>query len=127
MVDIDHFKDINDTHGHLVGDEALREIARVLQGAVRTVDLVGRYGGEEFVIVLPETTAEGAIAFAERLRDRVSQHVFASERLPSLRLTISIGVASYPTSPVESVEDLFARADEALYRAKAAGRNAVRA
>lgn len=127
MVDIDHFKDINDTHGHLVGDEALREIARVLQGAVRTVDLVGRYGGEEFVIVLPETTAEGAIAFAERLRDRVSQHEFASERLPSLRLTISIGVASYPTSPVESVEDLFARADEALYRAKAAGRNAVRA
>jgi len=127
MVDLDHFKDINDTHGHLVGDEALREVARLLQGAVRTVDLVGRYGGEEFVIVLPETNPEGAVAFAERLREKVAHHDFASEILPSLKITVSIGVAAFPAPTIDSVDDLFARSDEALYRAKAAGRNLVRA
>jgi two-component system cell cycle response regulator len=127
MVDLDHFKDINDSFGHLVGDQALREVGRLLQGAVRAVDVVARYGGEEFVIVLPETAGEGAIAFAERLRERVESHEFANERLPSLRLTASIGVAAFPSPGVESVEDFFSRADEALYRAKAAGRNQVRA
>ena len=127
MVDLDHFKEINDSHGHLVGDQALREVGRLLQGAVRAVDVVARYGGEEFVIVLPETAGEGAIAFAERLRERVESHDFANERLPSLRLTASVGVASFPSPGVESVEDFFSRADEALYRAKAAGRNRVRA
>ena len=127
MVDLDHFKDINDTHGHLVGDEALREVARLLQSGVRNVDIVARYGGEEFAIVLPETSNEGAVAFAERVRERVAEHVFANERLPSLRITVSVGVASVPAADVESVEDFFARSDEALYRAKAAGRNQVRA
>ncbi len=127
MVDLDHFKDINDTHGHLVGDEALREVARVLQGAVRNVDVVARYGGEEFAIVLPETSNEGAVAFAERVRERVAEHLFANERLPSLRITVSVGVASVPSVDIESVEDFFARSDEALYRAKAGGRNQVRA
>ena len=127
MVDLDHFKDINDTHGHLVGDEALREVARLLQSAVRNVDIVARYGGEEFAIVLPETSNEGAVAFAERVRERVAEHVFANERLPSLRLTVSVGVASVPAADIESVEDFFARSDEALYRAKAGGRNQVRA
>jgi two-component system cell cycle response regulator len=127
MVDLDHFKDINDTHGHLVGDEALREVARVLDSAVRNVDIVARYGGEEFAIVLPETSNEGAVAFAERVRERVAEHVFANERLPSLRITVSVGVASVPSADIESVEDFFARSDEALYRAKAGGRNQVRA
>ncbi|HEX2781249.1 MAG TPA: diguanylate cyclase [Gemmatimonadaceae bacterium] len=127
MVDLDHFKDINDTHGHLVGDEALREVARLLQSAVRTVDVVARYGGEEFAIVLPETSHEGAVAFAERVRERVAQHDFASERLPSLHITVSVGVASVPAANIESVDDFFARSDEALYRAKAGGRNQVRA
>ena len=127
MVDLDHFKDINDTHGHLVGDEALREVARLLQSGVRNVDIVARYGGEEFAIVLPETSNEGAVAFAERVRERVAEHVFANERLPSLRLTVSVGVASVPAADIESVEDFFARSDEALYRAKAGGRNQVRA
>jgi two-component system cell cycle response regulator len=127
MVDLDHFKDINDTHGHLVGDEALREVARVLHSAVRNVDIVARYGGEEFAIVLPETSNEGAVAFAERVRERVAEHVFANERLPSLRITVSVGVASVPSADIESVEDFFARSDEALYRAKAGGRNQVRA
>ena len=127
MVDLDHFKDINDTHGHLVGDEALREVARMLQSAVRNVDIVARYGGEEFAIVLPETSNEGAVAFAERVRERVAEHVFANERLPSMRITVSVGVASVPATGIESVEDFFARSDEALYRAKAGGRNQVRA
>ena len=127
MVDLDHFKDINDTHGHLVGDDALREVARVLQGAVRNVDVVARYGGEEFAIVLPETSNEGAVAFAERVRERVAEHLFANERLPSLRITVSVGVASVPAVDIESVEDFFARSDEALYRAKAGGRNQVQA
>ncbi|MFL5561895.1 MAG: diguanylate cyclase [Gemmatimonadaceae bacterium] len=127
MVDLDHFKDINDTHGHLVGDEALREVARLLQSGVRNVDIVARYGGEEFAIVLPETSNEGAVAFAERVRERVAEHVFANERLPSLRITVSVGVASVPSAEIESVEDFFARSDEALYRAKAGGRNQVQA
>jgi diguanylate cyclase (GGDEF) domain len=116
MVDLDHFKDINDTHGHLVGDEALREVARVLQSGVRNVDIVARYGGEEFAIVLPETSNEGAVAFAERVRERVAEHVFANERLPSLRITVSVGVASVPSADIESVEDFFALRRGALPR-----------
>jgi two-component system, cell cycle response regulator len=125
MVDIDHFKRINDTHGHLVGDDILREIAALLVKGVRSVDMVARYGGEEFVVVLPETLEQGGVAFAERLRERIEATVFETSGL-SLRLTASIGVATYPSPRLESVEDLFARADAALYRAKADGRNRVR-
>lgn len=128
LVDIDHFKDINDTHGHLAGDEVLRDLAQLLLGAARAVDVVARYGGEEFVILLPETPTDGALAFAERLRERVGSHEFAGRSLARpLRLTVSIGVATYPAPDVGSVEELFARADEALYRAKEEGRNRVRA
>jgi two-component system cell cycle response regulator len=125
MVDIDHFKRINDTYGHLVGDDVLREVATLLQGAVRTVDVVARYGGEEFIIVLPETNEEGAIAFAERLRERIEAQEFGRGGRAGLRLTTSIGVATFPSPLVESTEDLFGRADAALYRAKADGRNRV--
>ena len=125
MVDIDHFKRINDTYGHLVGDDVLREVATLLQGAVRTVDVVARYGGEEFIIVLPETHEEGAIAFAERLRERIEGQEFGRGGRAGLRLTTSIGVATFPSPLVESTEDLFGRADAALYRAKADGRNRV--
>ena len=127
MIDLDHFKRINDTYGHLVGDDVLREFAIILTSAVRSVDMVARYGGEEFVVVLPETGAEGAIAFAERIRERIEGHAFRSGDRLTLRLTTSIGVATFPSSRVESVEDIFARADAALYRAKAEGRNRVRA
>ena len=125
MVDIDHFKRINDTYGHLVGDDVLREVATLLQGAVRTVDVVARYGGEEFIIVLPETNEEGAISFAERLRERIEAQEFGRGGRAGLRLTTSIGVATFPSPLVESTEDLFGRADAALYRAKADGRNRV--
>lgn len=127
LLDLDHFKHINDTHGHLVGDAVLCEVAALLQKGVRAVDVVARYGGEEFVIVLPETGPAGAAAFAERLREYIESFTFVQARSAPVRLTTSIGVASYPSFGVESVEDLFAAADQALYRAKAEGRNRVRA
>jgi two-component system cell cycle response regulator len=127
LIDLDHFKLINDTYGHLTGDSVLFEVAVQLERGVRAVDLVARYGGEEFVVVLPETTPAGAAAFAERLRELVETHEFAADRGTPLRLTVSIGVASFPGFGVEAVDDLFAAADQALYRAKAEGRNRVRA
>ncbi len=125
MVDLDHFKQINDSFGHLVGDEVLREVATLLQNEVRSVDLVARYGGEEFVVVLPETSLVGATIFAERVREYVQATPFAAAQGEPVRITASIGVSSYPSTTVQSVDDLFARADEALYRAKADGRNKV--
>jgi diguanylate cyclase (GGDEF)-like protein len=127
LIDLDHFKRVNDTHGHLVGDAVLRDVSDVLLAGVRSSDMVGRYGGEEFLIVLPETDDDGATAFAERLRERIDEHGFRPwEDDRALRMTASIGVATFPAARIESVEDLFARADAALYRAKADGRNRVR-
>jgi two-component system cell cycle response regulator len=126
MVDLDHFKRVNDTHGHLVGDDVLRELSVLLRHEARSVDLVARYGGEEFVVVLPQTGEEGAVAFAERLRERIASHEFRGHGNAPLSLTASIGVATFPAPGVESPEHLFARADAALYRAKADGRDRVR-
>lgn len=126
LIDLDHFKLINDTHGHLTGDQVLIEVAAVLQRVVRAVDIVARYGGEEFVVVLPETGTPGAEAFAERLRELIEGQAFVSARGTPIRLTTSIGVASFPGFGAESVEDLLANADQALYRAKSDGRNRVR-
>lgn len=126
MVDLDHFKLVNDTYGHPIGDEVLRNTARVLQREARTVDVVARFGGEEFVVVLPETGEEGAVAVAERIRVRIAeQAVLPGAGYDSARVTASIGVAVVPSSEVNSAEDLIALADQALYRAKAAGRNQV--
>jgi len=127
MIDLDHFKRVNDTYGHLVGDDVLRDVAPLLSDTIRTADIVARYGGEEFLVFLPETDDAGAESFADRIRRAIETHPFASDSLPEpLRLTASIGVAVYPAARIESVEDLFARADAALYRAKADGRNRVR-
>jgi two-component system cell cycle response regulator len=126
VVDLDHFKRVNDGHGHLAGDEVLREMARLLHEAVRAVDVVARYGGEEFVVVLPETTLEGGCAFADRLRERIEGQAFGTGGRTRVRLTASVGVAAFPSPGVDTVESLFARADAALYRAKADGRNRVR-
>ncbi|WP_396223414.1 diguanylate cyclase [Gemmatimonas sp.] len=126
MIDLDHFKRVNDTYGHLVGDDVLRDVAQLLSDTIRSADIVARYGGEEFLVLLPETDDAGAEAFADRLRCAIETHPFASDSLAEpLRLTASIGVAVYPAARIESVEDLFARADAALYRAKADGRNRV--
>jgi len=126
MIDIDHFKNYNDYHGHQKGDEVLRKIASILRDNVRTIDRVYRYGGEEFLVMLPEIDKEGALACAERLRRKVEQEPFEGEEesQPSGKITISIGVASYPLDG-DSIEKLIEAADSALYRAKASGRNRV--
>ena len=126
LIDLDHFKQVNDTHGHLAGDDVLIEIAALLHRVVRAVDVVARYGGEEFIVVLPETGAQGAEAFAERLRELIEAQAFVTSRSTPIRLTSSIGVSTFPGFGVESVEDLLANADQALYRAKSEGRNRVR-
>ncbi len=127
LIDLDHFKRVNDTHGHLVGDAVLRDMAELLIAQVRVGVVVGRFGGEEFLVELAEADDDGAAAFAERIRERVDAHAFPGRDAgPSLHLTASIGVATFPAALIESVEDLFARADAALYRAKADGRNRVR-
>jgi two-component system cell cycle response regulator len=127
VLDVDHFKDVNDTAGHLAGDSVLRQLGARLEEEVRKVDIIGRYGGEEFVAILPETSLEGGQIFAERLRERVASRAFdvGTGRRP-VHLTVSIGIASFPSPQVETIEDLFARADAALYRAKSGGRNQVR-
>jgi two-component system, cell cycle response regulator len=124
MLDIDHFKSVNDTYGHLAGDEALRVLADLIRREVRPVDLVARYGGEEFVMVLPETTAPGAMVVAERLRQRVAAHAIPLPAGHTLSLTVSVGVATYPDD-TDSLQHLISVADQALYAAKAAGRNQV--
>lgn len=127
MIDLDHFKRVNDTYGHLVGDDVLRDVAKLLVDTIRVSDIVARYGGEEFLVLLPETDDAGAESFADRIRAAVEEHDFTDNgEHPQLRLTASIGVAMYPAARIESVEDLFARSDAALYRAKADGRNRVR-
>jgi two-component system cell cycle response regulator len=127
LFDVDHFKQINDTAGHLAGDSVLRQLGALLEDAMRKVDIVARYGGEEFIAILPETAADGAVVFAERLRERIGLHSFDIGAGRIVRLTVSIGIATFPASGVGSTEDLIARADEALYRAKAGGRNQVKA
>ncbi len=124
MFDIDDFKRLNDTHGHTTGDAALRSIGEVLRRSLRTADFVGRYGGDEFLLVLPETSAYGTHQLAERIRNGVHRREF-DLRGGTLRLTVSGGVAGFPDADVMTPEDLIDRADQALYEAKAAGRNRV--
>jgi diguanylate cyclase (GGDEF)-like protein len=123
MIDADHFKRVNDLHGHAVGDETLRQLARMIREAVREVDIPGRLGGEEFAVLLPNTDLDSAGAFAERLRRTIEQNAPASSD-PIPPITVSIGVAAYhPT--LDSFDELLRIADDALYRAKANGRNCV--
>ena len=127
LIDVDHFKQINDTSGHQAGDHVLRLLAALLEADVRKVDIVARYGGEEFVVILPETSNEGGVAFAERLCERIAAEPFEVGGGREVHLTVSIGIATFPSQNVDTTEELFARADEALYRAKSGGRNQVRA
>jgi two-component system cell cycle response regulator len=125
ILDIDHFKSVNDTYGHDIGDEVLREFAGRIAANVRGIDLACRYGGEEFVVVMPETDMELASTVAERLRRSVETSPFAISRAPhSLNITISIGIASSQGTG-DSADGLLHRADQALYRAKREGRNRV--
>jgi diguanylate cyclase (GGDEF)-like protein len=119
IFDIDHFKKINDTYGHKVGDEVLKELAKLIRKNIRKFDFAARWGGEEFVILAPETDIEGAKNLAEKLRKEVEKHKF----LQVNKVTISLGVAQYNFE--ESPEEFVVRADLALYKAKEGGRNRV--
>jgi two-component system cell cycle response regulator len=125
MIDIDNFKQINDTHGHLVGDRVLKQLANLLKREQRSVDIVARYGGEEFVVLLPETTNTESRNFAERILRRVATHDFGETGHP-VRVTISVGIASYPDERVTDGDSLLRLADTHLYRAKSDGRNRIR-
>ena len=129
MVDLDHFKDVNDNFGHQVGDDALREVAQRLRLTCRRSDVIGRYGGEEFVVLLPETDAEGAMVMAERIRDAIAAPPFVTRHRGveiEVALAASVGVACFGEDARERLM-LYAAADRALYAAKRGGRNQVAA
>ena len=122
MIDVDHFKKVNDTHGHVFGDQVLIEVAACCKAGLRGSDFVARYGGEEFVMVLPEVDDQQALVAAERARLAVEQYPFKTSAGLPVKVTISMGIASYPKSATDEKE-LIARADKALYHSKQGGRN----
>jgi two-component system cell cycle response regulator len=125
LLDVDFFKQVNDRYGHGTGDEALTAVARLIEQSVRRVDAVGRLGGDEFLLVLPETPHGGAMEVAARLAARSRNMTIASDKLPAPTFTFSLGVASWPEVAASGGAELLQAADQALYRAKAAGRNRV--
>jgi len=125
MLDVDDFKDFNDHNGHLAGNEALRRIARILKDNIRGVDILSRYGGEEFALILPETIKQGALTIAERIRKAIEKQRFAvQDGSPRGRLTVSGGVATYLVD-AKTPKELLQKADSALYTAKSEGKNAI--
>lgn len=124
LVDIDHFKKINDTHGHPCGDEVLTGVTEVLKSAVRRIDAVARLGGEEFLILLPGAPRERATAIAERIRRDVQKMEIRFED-KAVRVTVSVGVVTYPAPGLRTKTELLKAVDQALYAAKRAGRNRV--
>jgi diguanylate cyclase (GGDEF)-like protein len=124
MSDIDHFKKVNDTYGHAAGDDVLKQFAAILKDEAREIDRVGRYGGEEFLLLLPGTVLDSAVTFAERVRQRVEQNKFTFEG-GTLTRTVSLGVASWPHPKIQGREGMLKAADDALYVAKEMGRNRV--
>jgi two-component system cell cycle response regulator len=124
MIDVDHFKDINDTYGHLCGDIVLKETGKLLNNQKRVNDLVCRYGGEEFAVFLPNTDMDGLVIYCEKIRRTVEKHIFRYQ-LEKLHITISLGFTS--SVGAESPREMIAQADKALYQAKEKGRNRVAA
>ncbi len=124
MIDIDHFKKVNDTYGHLSGDNVLKELAQIFSDGLRVYDVLGRYGGEEFIMLLPETTLDQAVLVSERLRIAVERKVFFFDE-QDFHLTISLGISYMESDEKFSVDELIHIADDRLYLAKKAGRNRV--
>ena len=122
MLDIDHFKDVNDSFGHLAGDQVLKEVAQLAKSRLRPDDVIARYGGEEFAIVLPETSLEGGVLIAEQLRNMIEEELFAFED-EEIEVTVSCGVSEF--QPDWRAHDFLKDADAKLYEAKHAGRNRV--
>jgi two-component system, cell cycle response regulator len=125
MTDLDNFKAVNDVHGHPVGDTVLRKFARLLEGSVRDVDVAARWGGEEFVLILPETDLLGAAQLADRVRSRLEETTLLTPEGVPIVSTASFGVAA-AGAEARTPEELIAAADAALYAAKRAGKNRVR-
>ena len=126
FIDLDGFKGINDAHGHLCGSRALVEAAAVIRGSARETDVVARFGGDEFALVLPDTGGEGAFAVGERIRERIAEHRFLSREGLTLHLTASVGVATLP-DVANSAEELVQAADSAMYQVKDRGKNGIQA
>ncbi len=124
FLDLDGFKNVNDQHGHLAGSRALVEVGEVLRRTVRAIDVVSRFGGDEFTVILPQTGVEGATTIAERIRARIQEAVFLQEVGLAVRITASLGVATFPTHG-ENKDDLIGQADRAMYLVKAKNKNAV--
>jgi len=124
FIDLDHFKEVNDTHGHLVGSKLLREMAELIRGSLRLIDYAFRYGGDEFVILLPQTGKESANVVARRLHERVNEKKFMAEEGLNLHLTPSIGLATYPVDATTKAE-MIRLADEAMYLVKNTSRNNI--
>ena len=125
MFDLDRFKSVNDTHGHQAGDRVLEQMSDILRESAREIDRLGRYGGEEFMAILPGTSIDDAEVFVERVRHEVARRPFNIGKNQPLHMTTSAGIATYPDPGITSPETLIRLADEALYAAKATGRNRV--
>ena len=127
VLDIDYFKQYNDLHGHKEGDKALKGVAKAISNSLRNTDIVGRIGGEEFLLVFPETTRAKTLILCERIRSNIEKKKFEfEEEMPKHRLTVSIGVAEFNEKKEKTETDVFENADKQLYMAKLSGRNAVR-
>jgi diguanylate cyclase (GGDEF)-like protein len=126
MLDIDHFKSINDTYGHQQGDNVLQELSKIMKKNMRDIDVVARYGGEEFAIILPETDLEGACIAAERLRKDIEDNTLLQIKGKKIPVTISIGIATHPDHKIKDTNDIIRKADIALYNAKNSGRNQIK-
>jgi diguanylate cyclase (GGDEF)-like protein len=124
MIDIDHFKKINDSYSHATGDQVLVDFAQELRKKTRDIDIIGRYGGEEFVVILPSTPQKDAAELAERLRHQIEEKITPATADEKMMITVSIGVASLDEE-IHSLESLLDTADTALYEAKRSGRNRV--
>jgi diguanylate cyclase (GGDEF)-like protein len=124
MCDLDRFKSVNDTYGHQAGDAVLKQFAKILRNEVREIDRAGRFGGEEFLLLLPGTVLDAGVTFAERVRKQVEAHTFTFDGT-SIKRTASMGVSAWPHPRIRNCDELVRAADDALYVAKETGRNKV--